>query len=205
MTYKIVQRRKKHRPQELIEAGLQEFALNGFAATRMIDIAKRAGVAKGTIYVYFESKEALFEAAVRSQILPHVNQISTMVSAYRGTTKDLIKFIIQMMYDRIIGGNASILIRVMITEGPKFPNLVQFYYQTVVSRGLEVLGKVVERGIQRGEIKESGISKDPRLLIAPIMLAAIWKTLFNNEKPIDIEQYCETHLDVLFNGILINE
>lgn len=205
MTDKKVRRRKEHRPQELIEAGLQEFALNGFAATRMIDIAKRAGVAKGTIYVYFESKEALFEAAIRSQILPHVDQISIMVSAYEGTTKDLIKFIIQMMYDKIFAGNASVLICVMITEGPKFPNLVHFYYQTIVSRGLEVLGKIVDRGIQRGEIKSSAISKDPRLLVAPIMFAAMWKTVFNNEKPIDLEQYCETHLDVLFNGILVSE
>lgn len=203
MTDKTVQRRKEYRPQELIEAGLQEFALNGFAATRMNDIAKRAGVAKGTIYVYFESKEALFEAAVRSLILPHVDQISTMVSAYEGTTKDLVKFIIHTMYDRIIGGNASVLIRVIFAEGPKFPGLVQFYYQTVVSRGMEVLGIVVERGIQRGEIKDSAISKDPRLLVAPIMFAVMWKTLFNDEKPMDIEQYCQTHLDVLFNGILV--
>lgn len=202
---KTVQRRKEHRPQELIEAGLQEFVLNGFAATRMIDIAKRAGVAKGTIYVYFESKEALFEAAVRSQILPHVDQISGMVSSYQGTTKDLIKFIVQMMYDRVNRGNAAVLIRVMIAEGPKFPNLVQFYYQNIVSRGLQVLDSIVERGIQRGEIRQNSISKDPRLLIAPIMFAAVWKTLFDEENPIDIEQYCQTHIDVLLHGILTCE
>lgn len=198
-----VQRRKQHRPQELIEAGLEEFALNGFAATRMVDIAMRANVSKGTIYVYFKSKETLFEAAIRSQILPHIEQLDKIVSTYEGTTKDLIKLIVHLMYDRIIKTNASILIRVMIAEGPKFPDLIDFYYNNVLKRGLSVLEKVVNRGIERGEIAGTAIALEPRLLIAPIVFAAVWTMLFNTQNPLNSEQFCDVHLDVLFNGILV--
>lgn len=198
-----VQRRKQHRPQELIEAGLEEFALNGFATTRMVDIAMRANVSKGTIYVYFKSKETLFEAAIRSQILPHIEQLDKIVSTYEGTTKDLIKLIVHLMYDRIIKTNASILIRVMIAEGPKFPDLIDFYYNNVLKRGLSVLEKVVNRGIERGEIAGTAIALEPRLLIAPIVFAAVWTMLFNTQNPLNSEQFCDVHLDVLFNGILV--
>lgn len=203
MNHEKVQRRKQHRPQELIEAGLQEFALNGFAATRMVDIATRAKVSKGTIYVYYKSKGALFEAAIRSQILPHIEHLDKMVSAYEGTTKDLIKMIVHLMYDRIIKTNASSLIRVMIAEGPKFPDLVDFYYNNVLKRGLSILEKVVVRGMKRGEIAGTAIEKEPRLLIAPIVFAAVWTMLFNRQNPLNAEQFCNVHLDVLFNGILV--
>ncbi|MEW7008627.1 TetR/AcrR family transcriptional regulator [Lentilitoribacter sp. EG35] len=201
MNDKTTHRRKQHRPQELIAAGLQEFAINGFAATRMIDIAKRAGVSKGTIYVYFESKEALFEAAVRSQILPYLDQVGAMVLTHKGSTKDLIRMMINMMYAKIVQSNARDIIRVMIAEGRKFPALVEFYYNTVLEKGLGILDAIVQHGVERGEIKNDMILKEPRLLVAPIIFAGVWSMVFDEINPINIDQFCEAHLDVLFNGI----
>jgi AcrR family transcriptional regulator len=142
-------RRKDARPGELIEAGLLEFAEKGFAAARKEDVATRAGVAKGTIYLYFVNKEALFMAAVRSKILPVVENVQEIVGNFPGNTESLLRVVVRTMYDRLVSTDARVLLRILISEGPRFPALLEFYHTNLIQVSKGLIRKILQRGVER--------------------------------------------------------
>jgi AcrR family transcriptional regulator len=154
-------RRKEARPAELVRAGLEEFALNGFAATRLEDVARRAGVVKGTIYRYFADKEALFLAAVRREVAPVFDEITGFIDAYPGTTHDLLKLLIETVHRQLVNSDLRVLIRIIIAEGERFPALTELYYAETVSKGRALLETIVARGIARGEVREGAAAASP--------------------------------------------
>lgn len=196
------QRRKDDRPGEIIAAGLAEFARNGFAATRLSDIARRAGVAKGTIYRYFDSKEALFEAAVRSRVIGSMDEVQSMIAAHDGPTEQLLAALLDKIYAEFVGSDVAILMRILIGEGHRFPKLVAFYHREALSQGQDVLGQIVARGIERGEIAATPAATEPRLIMAPAFMAAIWEATFGAIAPLDRARFREAHLDMLTRGLL---
>jgi len=195
-------RRKEARPAELIEAGLQEFAQHGFAATRLDDVARRAGVAKGTIYRYFSDKEALFLAAVQSRVLPIFDQITGFVDLFPGTTRELLTLIFETLHRQLARSDLPVLVRVIIAEGPRFPALTEHYYREVIAKGRALLERIVARGIARGEVREGAVSHLPMVIFAPAIMAAIWRTTFDRHAPISTEAFLAAHLDLVFNGLL---
>ena len=195
-------RRKEARPGELIDAGLQEFATHGFAATRLEDVARRAGVVKGTIYRYFADKEALFLAAVRSRITPVFDEISGSAAAFPGTTRELLQFILTVVHRRLVDSEAPVLIRIMIAEGERFPALTELYYREIVGKGRALLEAIVARGIARGEVRPGAAAELPLVIMAPAIMAAIWRMTFNRHAPISSEAFLAAHLDLVFNGLL---
>jgi AcrR family transcriptional regulator len=196
-------RRKDARPAELIEAGLQEFALNGFAATRMEDVATRAGVAKGTIYRYFSDKEALFEATVRATTPEFTNDVHAVIDAFEGTTKELLTYLLTRMYAEVGNGEMRALMRVLLSEIGKFPSLGERYYVGSVARIRPFLEKVVARGVARGEIRPDHPKLLPLLIAAPVIMASVWKMTFEPFDPLATEDLLEAHLHLLLHGLLV--
>ncbi len=198
---KIRRRRKEARPGEIIEAGLQEFAERGFASARIEDVAARAGIAKGTVYRYFENKEALFEAAVRSRVIPIFDQLTIMIDTYPGTAEELLRILFKTIYQKLITPDVRILMRLIIAEGARFPQITEFYYQEAISKGQKILRKIVERGIENGEFRQGPVSAEPMVLVAPGIMAAIWKMTFDAHYPLDLNRFLEAHIDLVFNGL----
>lgn len=195
------QRRKAARPGEIIEAGLQEFAEKGFAAARLEDVAARAGIVKGTIYRYFENKQALFEAVVRSRILPVLDEAEALIERYPGSSQELLLLVIRTIYEKIVAADGPVIMRIIIAEGGRFPDIPAYYHRETISKGQAILKKILARGVARGEFRESAAAKVPIVLMAPAIVAAIWKMTFEAQQPIAIEQFLEAHVDVVLNGI----
>jgi AcrR family transcriptional regulator len=190
-------RRKDARPQEIIAAGLAEFAERGFAATRLEDVAARAGIVKGTIYRYFESKEALFEAALSSGMGPAFETLPALVADYEGSTIDLLRLMISRLYRILFSPDVELLARIIISEGRRFPVVAELYYRLLVNRGRGILHQIVERGLSRGDLPPSPLCATPEVLVGPIIMAIVWHMIFDRFDPIEPERFLEAHLDLL--------
>lgn len=195
-------RRKEARPGEIIDAGMKEFALNGLAATRLEDVAKRAGIAKGTIYRYFDSKEDLFLAAVRSRVVLSIEDADSVIIQFDGPSDQLLRIVLQKFYREFIETDTSALMRILIAEGHRFPNLVALYHAEAISKGMSIFSKIIERGVARGDLREGPATIEPRIIIAPAIMAAVWKLTFDAHDPLPLEQFIDAHLDMLLHGIM---
>ncbi len=194
-------RRKEARPAEIIAAGLAEFADRGFAATKLEDVAARAGVVKGTIYRYFDSKEALFEAALKAQIAPVFDEVLGSLDRFPGSTADLLRLVVPTIYRELFGSGIHVLMRIIIAEGGRFPAIAEFYHRESISRGKAILEAIVRRGVERGEFRSGAAADLPMVVIAPAVMAAVWKMTFDRFEPIAIERFMEAHLDLVLNGL----
>jgi len=195
-------RRKEARPQEILDAALAVFAEKGFSAARMEDISHRAGVTKGTIYLYFDSKEALFKALVRESLTPTIQGVIDRARAYDGPSRDLLVLVLTTVGTFIRTSDRVVLPKIVIAEAGNFPELVRFYRTEIIDRGLGLLEEVVARGIARGEFRQMNPKHAARLCIAPILLAAFWRTTFAelDKEPYDYEGFISTHIDTLLRG-----
>ncbi len=196
-------RRKEARPSEIIAAGLQEFAEHGFAATKLIDIARRAGVVKGTIYRYFPNKEALFEAAITSRVNPMVEQVNQMLDHYQGSTEDLLRAALPQMYKQIFASDLHILLRIIITEANRFPDIAKLYHDQSIVKGKAFLQRVVQRGIERGEFRQGLTAELPMIIVAPVLMSVVWKMTFDRYDPLNIESLAAAHVDLVLNGLKV--
>lgn len=204
MTEEKRTRRKEARPAEIIAAALEVFADVGFAQAKISDIAKRAGVAKGTVYLYFQTKEELFEAAVRHYIKPVFSEMSQRVQAFPGPASELLRLLIQQIYQHLPRSpERRGIMRILIAEGGRFPQMTEFYYREVIAGAQQLMRGVIQRGIDSGEFRELPASNFPMAVMAPIMLATIWKMSFEQVAPLDLEQLCAAHIDLVLNGLVI--
>lgn len=195
------QRRKEARPAEIIEAGIAEFATNGFARTRLDDVAKRAGVAKGTIYLYFPDKEALFVSAVRSRVAPLLEQMGQFADGFEGSSADLLENVIRTAHARMLASDLSVLIRILIAEGAAFPQLTEFYYRESISKARALLERIVRRGVKSGEFREGPAARLSMVLMAPVIMAAVWKMTFDRHAPVSPKDFLEAHLDLALGAL----
>jgi AcrR family transcriptional regulator len=196
-------RRKEARPSEILEAALAVFAEKGFAASRMTDIAERARVSKGTIYLYFKSKEAVFRALVREMLVPRLNEAAEIVRAHDGPKAALLAQILRTIGQFLVTSNRAVLPKMVIAEAGNFPDLARIYREEVVERGLKLLGSVIAGGIARGEFREIPVEHAVRLCAAPLLLAAIWRTTFAplDPAPYDYMGLIEAHIATLLRGL----
>lgn len=199
------QRRREQRPGEIIAAGFAEFAANGFEGTRLEDVAARAGVVKGTIYRYFDSKEALFEAVVRSRLTSNLDAIGMAISSYPGSATALLEHMIGQLYELVLKSEAHVLMRILIAEGPRFPGITEFYHREVISKGTALIGAVIRLGVERGEFRDGPLARLPMVLFAPGLMAAIWQLTFARHQPIDLDAFKAAHVDLVLNGLKLNE
>src|SRR4051812_24143248 len=196
-------RRKDARPEEIIRAALEVFAARGFAATKLEDIARKAGVTKGTIYLYFENKEALFKALIRGTIVPVIAKGEEIAQAFPGSARDLFEKLVRE-YWRLVGETSlSSIPRLMIAEAGNFPQLARFYYEEVITRGHRLMAGVLERGIKAGEFKHVNLAVATKLAMSPLMHAVVARKAFAACMPegFDVASYLDTHIDLFLHGI----
>ena len=196
-------RRKDARPEEIVMAALAVFGERGFAATKLEDVARKAGVTKGTIYLYFPSKDALFKALVRETIVPVLAKGETIAQAHTGSARALFDKLIRE-YWRLVGETAlSGIPRLMIAEARNFPALARFYYEDVVTRGHRLMAGVLERGIKAGEFRPVNVAIATKLAMAPLLHAVVATKAFAACMPegFDIDKYLDTHIDLYLHGI----
>ena len=192
---------KAERVQAILAAALEEFVEQGFAAARLDAIAERAGIGKGTVYLYFDSKETLFEEAVRSVIMPVIEGIERPALAPQGDARTLLRMMITTFYRQVVATDRRRILRLLIGEGPRFPRLIAFYHGEVVSRGMAALRSVLRYGVERGEFEARAAIEFPQVVMGPAMVAAIWTMLFGEIEPLDLERFCDTHIDLLLRGL----
>ncbi len=189
--------RSQARREAILAAALDEFAARGFAATRLDDVAKRAGVAKGTIYLHFRDKEALFQEIVRVEISPIIS-IVEHAPDLQIPVRILIEQLLQKFVTEVLGTRRRDIIRLMITEGPRFPALAEFYYREVVGRAVPAIRIVMRRAAERGELPNDALARFPQLLVAPALMTIIWNSLFDKIDPLDAQALMRAHLDLVF-------
>jgi AcrR family transcriptional regulator len=189
--------RAAERRAAIMDAAMEEFIARGFAATRLDDIATRAGVAKGTIYLHFKDKESMFEELIRTAIVPFVSRM-TAPRAMTGSVRDVVEAFAQSFIQEVATTRRGDLVRLVVAEGPRFPAIADFYYREVVSRGLGALRSLIELGVARGEIRQPQLAQFPQIVVAPAMIAVIWKSLFERHAPLDAAAMLRTHLDLIF-------
>jgi len=189
--------RAAERKAAIVAAALDEFVARGFTATRLDDVAKRAGVAKGTIYLHFKDKEALFEELVRTAIVPVVERITTPPATV-GSIRDALEMFANTFIQEVANTRRADIIRLIVAEGPRFPAIADFYYREVISRGLAAMRMLIEAGIARGEIRQKELKDFPQIVVAPAIVAIVWKSLFERHSPLDARAMLRVHLDLIF-------
>lgn len=200
MTEPRYRRRKEDRPQEITAAAFEAFAEKGFAAARVDDVAKRAGVSKGLLYLYFKTKEELFKAVVKSVVIRRVDRLIENVETTELSSEDFIRGPLLTFLQQVPGSPVAIVIRLLISEGPRHPDLLEYYYDNVVAKGLAAISGFVERGVDRGEFRQSVVSDLPHLMLAPVMLSIIWGIIFS-DKQLDTDKLIETQIDMILAHI----
>jgi AcrR family transcriptional regulator len=189
--------RAAERREAIIEAALDEFIARGFAATRLDDVAKRAGVAKGTIYLHFKDKEALFQELIRTSLVPLIGGLAAPPPVGE-SVRSVLEGFAQTFAEEVVATRRGAIVRLIIAEGARFPSVADFYYREVVSRALAGMGALIELGIARGEIREEGLMRFPQIVVAPAMVAVIWHGLFGRHSPLDAAAMLRVHLDLIF-------
>jgi AcrR family transcriptional regulator len=190
--------RAAERRGAIIEAAMDEFIARGFAATRLDDVARRAGVAKGTIYLHFKDKESMFEELIRTAIVPLVVRLNSTPPPPGASVRDMVEGFAKTFIQEVATTRRGDIVRLIVAEGPRFPEVADFYYREVVTRGLAGMRALIELGIARGEIKQKNLARFPQIMVAPALIAVIWQSLFSRHAPLDALEMFRVHLDLIF-------
>ena len=197
-------RRKDARPGELLAAALTLFVEKGFAATRVEEIAQQAGVSKGTLFLYFPSKEELFKAVVRENISVRFAEWDAEISDFTGPTSELLRECLFGWWERIGSTMASGISKLMMSEAKNFPELAEFYRREVIQPGNALIERILQRGIARGEFRQIDVSSGVFLVLAPMLFLAMWKhslgTCCGSPTELDPQKYLTAQLDILLRG-----
>jgi AcrR family transcriptional regulator len=200
------QRRKDARPQELLDAALALFVEKGFAATRSEEVAARAGVAKGTLYRYYPSKDELFKAMVRENLSVHIAESAAQAAQYQGSIAELLHHMMQAWWAKVGHGNAGGVCKIMMVEARNFPELAQFYVDEVIQPSKQLIGGLIERGIRSGEFRNVPVEATVHLLIAPMLHMLLHEHSFGSQdvcrQTMSAESLLEAQMALLLHGLL---
>ncbi len=187
----------------ILEAAMKVFIERGFAAAKIDDVARLAGLAKGTVYLYFDSKEALFEAAVRQHIVPVVANIEAAHDDHDGDVRHLLETQLRTAYTHIVSPRPRAIMRCLIAEGERFPALRTYYHANVITRVSGAFRRTIELGVARGEFRPVDAAVLARIVMGPAVLAGIWSLLFNDIEQIDLEAHVRAHVEQALGGLLV--
>jgi AcrR family transcriptional regulator len=192
-------RRSAERRDAILAAALDEFSARGFAATRLDDVARRAKVAKGTIYLHFADKETLFQELIRRELSPVVG-ILEHASQADISAHQLAERLTEVFVREVFGTRRKDVVRLIISEGPRFPKLAEFYYREVISRVMEAIRAILRRAIEQGELKDDTLLRFPQLLAAPGVVAIVWNGLFDRFEPLDVRALMRAQFDLILGS-----
>ena len=185
------------RRQAILDAALSVFAEHGFEAARLDEVAARAGVAKGTLYLYFQHKEALFEELIRGAVAPVIDTLSTVAANPSVPPVAVLEAFFGMFEQQVLGTRRKLLLRLIIAEGPRFPAIAEFYYREVVSRGIKLMRGVAERAAASGEFASDAPARFPQLIVAPLLVSVLWDGMFSEIDPLDVGGLLRAHRELL--------
>ena len=196
-------RRKEARPAEILDAALACFAERGFAATRLDDVAKRAGITKGTLYLYFPNKEELFKAVVRQAIVANIARGEALVAESSEPAAVLLERLIHR-WAELLPTPASAIPKLVIAEAGNFPDIARFYLEEVVNRGRELIRSVIRKGVARGEFRAVNVESGAYCVFAPMVLAMMWRHSLaaHDRETLDAKALVDTHLQLLLRGLV---
>lgn len=188
------------RRQAILDAALDVFAAEGFAAAKLDDVAEKAGVAKGTIYLHFKDKQDLFEQMVREAVFPVIARLEELAKLPDLPTELVLRGMFDVFRTQLLATRRKDLLRLILTEGPRFPAIAAFYHREVVARGLALMGELLNRARANGELSAEGLARFPQLVVAPLILAVVWDGLFAAIEPLDVEGLLAVHRQLLLRG-----
>ena len=180
----------------ILKAALDVFSRHGFAAARLDDVAAQAGVAKGTLYLYFPNKQTLFEELIRSYVSPLFDKLA------QDTLPDVppqvfITQFFEMFRTQVLGTERQRILQLLISEGSRFPEIAEFYHREVVSRGLQLIQRVLQRAAREDAPSAATLAQFPQLIVAPLIVAVVWDSLFGRLHPLDVEGMLQAHARLL--------
>jgi len=200
-------RRKEARPRELLEAALLVFVEKGFGASKVEDIARLAGVSKGTLFLYFASKEELFKAVVRDNIVGQLTEFKAAVDAFEGPTGELMRAMVHAWWQHCDATGSSGIAKLMISEGKQFPELASFYRSEVIEPARDLIGRVLARGVSRGEFRAIDMTYGPYTLLSSVLFLALWHHAPGlsspEDGPLHAQAYLDTLIDTFLGGVLL--
>ena len=201
-------RRKQARPGELLTAALDLFVEKGYAATRVEEVARRAGVSKGTLFLYFASKEELFKAVVRENLSVRFPQWSILLDQFPGTAAELLRYAMGQWWSMVGDTKASGISKLMMSEASNFPELAEFYHREVIEPGNALIRRILQRGVARGEFRPLDLQYGVHTVLAPLMYLVVWKHSFGaciaQGSPLVPEAYLNAQIDILLHGLSVS-
>ena len=199
------ERRKEARPGELLDAALDLFVEKGFAATRSEEVAARAGVSKGTLFLYFPSKEELFKAVVRENLSGRFAEWNEEFDTFEGSAAEMVRYCMKVWWERIGATRASGITKLMISEARNFPELAAFYQQEVIRPGTLLIRRILQRGMDSGEFRPVDLDYAVFSIVAPMIFLIMMKHSLGacapQDYPLDAERYVNTQVDNLLTGL----
>ena len=196
-------RRKQARPGEILDAALGVFAEKGFAAARMEDIAARAGVTKGTIYLYFPSKEDVFKTLAREHVGSTIADAVEQAKGYQGSVRDFLAMIFAIMAAKLEQDHVAIFPKIIIAESGNFPELARFWRTEVIDKAMGMASSIIAKGIARGEIRDVNPDYVARSCMSAMLMCLIWRAVFasTDDVPFDFKKFLAAHLDIVMRGL----
>lgn len=195
------EQQKEARRSAIIDAALEEFTAQGFTAAKLDDVAVRAGIGKGTIYLYFDSKESLFEEVVRKNLFPDSEMVGVCIANIDASASDILATHFRHIYAFMKNEKVPPLLMMILGETARFPSLSRFFYEEMISHSQTMIRDIIRKGIASGEFRASAEHIYPQLLFAPAMNGVIWNLQFGELAPIDIDNYAETHIDFMLRAL----
>lgn len=201
MKQKAMTRSQQRRRDDIVQAALRVFDRDGFEGARIDDVAAEADVAKGTVYLYFKNKEALLEGVIHGVVKPAVDAVEEAATQTGMAAADRLRRQIEVIGKRLGEGQMTVILRLMIAEGPKYDELRRFYFQEIVNPGMKAIGRCLADGEASGEFRPGTAKLHPQVFAGTAIMAAVWRMLFDDLRPIDLEALLRDHLDTVLDGI----
>jgi AcrR family transcriptional regulator len=191
--------KKLQRQEEILKAAFDVFSAHGYEATRIDDVARQAGIAKGTIYLYFRDKELLFQAVVRN-LIPR--KFDVLVKTLPGSPSDLLRELLSQMYMNVVRNEkVRAIVRMLVAESGRFPQLAEIYHKEVIVPGMKAMHQVLLKGVAEGSFRKSTVLEFPQVIVAPGLAAMLWQLLFNRRHPLDLDAYMKAHVEFVLKGL----
>jgi AcrR family transcriptional regulator len=185
--------RKQDRHEQILAAAFEVFAVHGYEAARIDEVARRAGIAKGTVYLYFRDKEKLFQAVVRN-LIP--KRFDILANSFSGPPDVLLRELLSGMYTNIVRNEkVRSIVRMLVAESGRFPQLAEIYHQEVIVPGMKAMRQTLNRGIEEGVFHTSGAVEFPQIIAGPALTAMVWQLLFAERHPLDLDSFMKSHVE----------